>query len=160
AASQAYDGTDALPDVRPPGRVDGAAGTVVGVERCRAAGAAPGGRGAAAPEPEAEAGLGRPGGARSPGPSAPQAAADAPPGRAGHAAALARGLVRWRWTYPRRGGRPPTGAKIVALIEPICHRHQTSSRLAAAVGHGHGNCEPTIASGRHCYPCTALPVVQ
>jgi len=71
-----------------------------------------------------------------------------------------RRLVRWRWTYPRRGGRPPTGAKIVALIEPICHRHQTSSRLAAAVGHGHGNCEPTIASGRHCYPCTALPVVQ
>jgi len=47
-ASRAYDGTNALPDVRPPGWVDGAAGALVGVEGRRAAGAAPAGRGAAA----------------------------------------------------------------------------------------------------------------
>ncbi len=27
-----------------------------------------------------------------------------------------RRLVRWRWTYPRRGGRPPVDAKLAALI--------------------------------------------
>ena len=26
-------------------------------------------------------------------------------------------LVRWHWTYPRHGGRPPVDAKLVALIE-------------------------------------------
>src|SRR5207245_7206290 len=41
AGSRTRDDTDALPDVRPPGRVDGAAGTFFGVERRRAAGAAP-----------------------------------------------------------------------------------------------------------------------
>jgi hypothetical protein len=25
-------------------------------------------------------------------------------------------LVRWRWTYPHRGGRPPVDAKLAALI--------------------------------------------
>jgi transposase len=38
--------TDALPDVRPPGRVDGAAGTFFDIEGCRVADAAPRGRGA------------------------------------------------------------------------------------------------------------------
>jgi hypothetical protein len=28
-----------------------------------------------------------------------------------------RRLVPWRWTYPRRGGRPPIDARIVLLIE-------------------------------------------
>jgi putative transposase len=27
-----------------------------------------------------------------------------------------RRLVRWRWTYPRRGGRPPVDAGLVVLI--------------------------------------------
>jgi hypothetical protein len=27
-----------------------------------------------------------------------------------------RRLVRWRWTYPHRGGRPPVDAKLAALI--------------------------------------------
>src|SRR5262245_31625976 len=58
-ASQACDSTDALPDLRPPGRVDGAFRPFFGLEGCRAAGAAPGGRGAAAAESETEAG--RPG---------------------------------------------------------------------------------------------------
>src|ERR1700722_14647720 len=47
AGSRVCDGTDSLPDVRSPGRVDGASGPVVSVEGRRAAGAAPGGRGAA-----------------------------------------------------------------------------------------------------------------
>lgn len=69
--------------------MDGATGTVDGLEGRRATGAAPGGRGAAAPAPQAEAELGRPGGTRRPDPAAAPAAADLPCGDAGHAAALA-----------------------------------------------------------------------
>src|ERR1700739_1186479 len=89
ARSPACDGKTALPDVRPPGRWEGAAGTVVGVEGRRAAGAAPGGGGAAPPASEAGAGLGRLGDARCPAPAAHAAAADVPAGDAGDAAALA-----------------------------------------------------------------------
>src|SRR5262249_22200998 len=60
AISRACDGMDALPNVRPPDWLDGVAGTLGSVEGRRVAGAAPGGRGAAAAEPQAEAGLGRP----------------------------------------------------------------------------------------------------
>src|SRR5690348_2100551 len=74
---------------RPPDRLDGAACPFCGLEGRRAAGPAPGGRGATAAEPETEAGLGRPGGARRADPAAPQAAADEQAGHAGHAAALA-----------------------------------------------------------------------
>jgi hypothetical protein len=28
-----------------------------------------------------------------------------------------RRLARWRWTYPRRGGRPPADAELTALVE-------------------------------------------
>ena len=28
-------------------------------------------------------------------------------------------LVRWRWTYPQKGGRPSIDAKVAALIEQI-----------------------------------------
>src|SRR5512135_2694634 len=28
-----------------------------------------------------------------------------------------RRLVRWRWTYPHRSGKPPVDARLVALIE-------------------------------------------
>src|SRR5438067_7894659 len=89
AGSRACDSTDAVSGVRPAGRVDGAAGAFVGVQACRVAGAAPGGRGAAAPAPQAEAGLGGPGGTRRPGPAAATAAADVPANDAGYAAALA-----------------------------------------------------------------------
>jgi putative transposase len=34
-----------------------------------------------------------------------------------------RRLVRWRWTYPPRGGRPPVDAKLVALIEQIAREN-------------------------------------
>src|SRR5580704_4098169 len=94
AASQAYDRMDASSGVRLPGRVDGAAGALLGVEGRRAAGAALGDRGAATPAPEAEVGLGRPGGDRSPGPAAAQVSG------------LGRlvtpdTLLRWHWTHPR-----------------------------------------------------------
>jgi len=34
-----------------------------------------------------------------------------------------RRLVRWRWTYPHRGGRPPVDAKLVALIEQMAREN-------------------------------------
>jgi hypothetical protein len=30
-----------------------------------------------------------------------------------------RRLVRWRWTYPHRGGRPPVDARVAVLIEQM-----------------------------------------
>ena len=30
-----------------------------------------------------------------------------------------RRLVRWQWTYPRRGGRPPVDARLASLIEQM-----------------------------------------
>jgi putative transposase len=30
-----------------------------------------------------------------------------------------RRLVRWRWTYPHRGGRPPVDARLAVLIEQM-----------------------------------------
>ncbi len=59
ARSQARDGSDALPGLRPPDWLDGAASTFGGVEGCRVAGAAPASRRAAALESEAQAGVGR-----------------------------------------------------------------------------------------------------
>ena len=99
-------------------RLDGAAGTFCGLEGRRAARAASGGRGAAAAEPRPKldwadravlAALARliPG------------AADGQAGHAGYAAALASRLVRWRWTYPSRGGRPSANARLAALIEQM-----------------------------------------
>jgi putative transposase len=34
-----------------------------------------------------------------------------------------RRLVRWRWTYPHRGGRPPVDWRIVALIEQMAREN-------------------------------------
>jgi len=34
-----------------------------------------------------------------------------------------RRLVRWRWTYPSRGGRPPVGARLAALIEQMAREN-------------------------------------
>ncbi|MFI0353228.1 integrase core domain-containing protein [Actinomadura sp. 9N407] len=34
-----------------------------------------------------------------------------------------RRLVRWRWTYPRRGGRPPVDARVVVLIEQMAREN-------------------------------------
>jgi putative transposase len=34
-----------------------------------------------------------------------------------------RRLVRWRWTYPLRGGRPPVDARIAVLIEQMAREN-------------------------------------
>jgi putative transposase len=34
-----------------------------------------------------------------------------------------RRLIRWRWTYPRRGGRPPLDPQIAALIEQMARKN-------------------------------------
>jgi len=34
-----------------------------------------------------------------------------------------RQLVRWRWTYPCRGGRPPVGARVAVLIEQMAREN-------------------------------------
>jgi hypothetical protein len=84
---------------------------------CRVAGAAPGGGSAAAAEPQAKAGLAD---------RAVLAALARLLPRPVRMSRLVtpdtllgwhRRLVPWRWTYPRRGGRPPIDARIVLLIE-------------------------------------------
>ncbi len=34
-----------------------------------------------------------------------------------------RRLVRWRWTYPHHGGRPPVDARVVVLIEQMARQN-------------------------------------
>jgi transposase len=34
-----------------------------------------------------------------------------------------RRLVRWRWTYPHRGGRPPVDPRLAALIEKMAREN-------------------------------------
>jgi hypothetical protein len=34
-----------------------------------------------------------------------------------------RRLVRWRWTYPHKGGRPCIDAKVAALIEQMAREN-------------------------------------
>jgi putative transposase len=34
-----------------------------------------------------------------------------------------RRLVRWRWTYPGRGGRPPIDARLALLIEQMAREN-------------------------------------
>jgi putative transposase len=34
-----------------------------------------------------------------------------------------RRLVRWRWTYPHRGGRPPADPRIAVLIEQLAREN-------------------------------------
>jgi putative transposase len=34
-----------------------------------------------------------------------------------------RRLVRWRWTYPCRGGRPPVDARLALLIEQMAREN-------------------------------------
>jgi hypothetical protein len=34
-----------------------------------------------------------------------------------------RRLVRWRWTYPRRGGYPPIDARLTLLIEQMAREN-------------------------------------
>ena len=44
-------------------------------------------------------------------------------------------LIRWRWTYPHRGGRPPVDAKLAVLIERMARENR-----AGATGGSRANC--------------------
>jgi hypothetical protein len=44
-------------------------------------------------------------------------------------------LVRWRWTYPHRGGRPPVDAELAALIERMAREN-----LGCASSGSRANC--------------------
>ena len=123
AASPACDHTDALPDVRPPGRVAGAACALVGVEGRRAAGAASGGRGAAEAKPEAPAGWADGAVLAALSRLLPAALRRMRLVTPGTLLAWHRRLVRWRWTYPRKTGRPPLDPQVVALIEELAREN-------------------------------------
>jgi putative transposase len=122
ARSRACDGTDAVSDVHPAGRVDGAAGAVVGVEGRRAACAAAGDRGAARQHPRPRqdwadravlAALTR---------LLPRPLRMGRLVTPGTLLGWHRRLVRWRWTYHHRGGRPPVDPRVV-LIEQMAREN-------------------------------------
>ena len=46
-----------------------------------------------------------------------------------------RRLVRWRWTYPHRGGRPPVDAKLVVLIVQMARGHAPNAMDNPGDGH-------------------------
>jgi putative transposase len=51
-----------------------------------------------------------------------------------------RRLIRWRWTYPHRSGRPPVDARLAALIEQMARENP-----GWAIGGSRANC-PAWAS--------------
>jgi putative transposase len=56
-----------------------------------------------------------------------------------------RRLVRWRWTYPPKGGRPPVDAKLAVLIEQIARENPgwaTSGSRASCSASGTGSGHP------------------
>ena len=67
-----------------------------------------------------------------------------------------RRLVRWRWTYPLRGGRPPVDARLVAQIEQMAREnpgwgyqlHRGCTPVAVVSGKGSGR---VSAAGLACY---------
>ena len=59
-----------------------------------------------------------------------------------------RRLVRWRWTYPRRGGRPPVDARLTLLIEQMARENQagvTSGSRASCSAWATGSRPPRCA---------------
>jgi hypothetical protein len=56
-----------------------------------------------------------------------------------------RRLVRWRWTYPHRGGRPPVDAKLAELIERMARENPggvTGGSRASCSASGSGSGPP------------------
>ncbi len=43
-----------------------------------------------------------------------------------------RRMVRWRWTYPHTGGRPPIDAKLAILIEQMARENPSSGATSAS----------------------------
>ena len=72
---------------------------------------------------QAEAGLGRPGGDRRPARLLPMPVRMSRLVSPDSLLRWHRRLVRWRWTYPHRGGRPPVDPRIVVLIEAMAREN-------------------------------------
>jgi transposase len=92
---------------------------LVGVQERRAAGAAARGRRVAPHQAPAPAGLGRPSGAGRADPASARRLRAYRLVTPGTVLRWHRRLVRKKWTYPNRTGRPPVSAEITALIERL-----------------------------------------
>ncbi len=56
-----------------------------------------------------------------------------------------RRLVRWRWTYPHRGGRPPIDARVAVLVEQMARENPagaTSGSRASCSASATGSAPP------------------
>src|SRR5262245_45672416 len=109
----------ALPHLRPALRLAGPARSLIGVEKRGTAGAAARGRRAAPGTSAAPARLGRPRHPRHADPAPASTAADAPAGHPRHCPAVAPPPDHPEVDLPKRTGRPPVSAEIVALIERL-----------------------------------------
>ena len=115
----------ALSDLHPALRLAGLARPLAGLQGHRAAGATARGRGAAPHQAQASPGLGRPSGAGRADPAPAQKAAGARLVTPGTVLRWHRCLVRKKWTYPNRTGRPPVSAEIAALIERLATENRS-----------------------------------
>jgi putative transposase len=52
-----------------------------------------------------------------------------------------RRLVRWHWTYPHRGGRPPVNARIAVLVEQMARENPGWATSASRV-----NCSASVSA--------------
>ena len=162
----------ALSDLHPGLRLAGPARPLIGVEERGTAGAAARGRRAAPHQASAPPGLGRP---RRPGradPAPAQKAAGAPAVTPGTVLRWHHRLVRKKWTYPNRTGRPPVSTEIAALIERLatentCVGISADPRRTAQTRppgqHVHdppspqGAADPASSQATHGYDLAAVP---
>jgi putative transposase len=65
-----------------------------------------------------------------------------------------RWLVRWRWTYPPKAGRPPVDAKVAVLIEQMARENPGWS---VPPGSGSGSATGPGSSPRRSTPFSLAP---